>query len=48
MNSKNYNLKEISHYPVNWIDGMKVSRKHFIQMDAATADQKCVMLLHCK
>lgn len=39
MNSKNYNLKEISHYPVNWIDGMKVSRKHFIQMDAATADQ---------
>ena len=39
MTEKNYSLKQLSHYPVNWIDGMKVSRKHFLQMDDAFADQ---------
>ena len=35
---KKYELKPISHYPVNWIDGMKISKQHFIQTESALQD----------
>ncbi|MCW3128078.1 MAG: hypothetical protein JWO03_3736 [Bacteroidetes bacterium] len=35
---KKYELKPISHYPVNWIDGMKISKQHFIQTEYALQD----------
>ena len=31
-------LPEITHYPVNWVDGMKISRRHFAEVEHATAD----------
>jgi hypothetical protein len=31
-------LKLIKYYPVNWIDGMKLNREHFQQMEFALAD----------
>ena len=36
---KKYQLKPLNHYPVNWIDGMKVSRQHFTQTENAVQDQ---------
>jgi hypothetical protein len=30
--------KNIKHFPVNWIDGMKINKDHFIAQDNATAD----------
>ena len=36
---KKYQLKPIQHYPVNWIDGMKVSKRHFVHTDNAVQDQ---------
>lgn len=39
MASKIYHLSEISHYPVNWVDGMKINKNHFQQMNHAIADQ---------
>jgi hypothetical protein len=35
---KKYELKPISYYPVNWIDGMKISKQHFIQTENALQD----------
>ena len=35
---KKYQLKPISHYPVNWIDGMKISKQHFLQTENALQD----------
>lgn len=35
---KKYQLKPISHYPVNWIDGMKISKQHFLQTESALQD----------
>lgn len=35
---KKYQLSAINHYPVNWIDGMKISRQHFIQSENALQD----------
>ena len=35
---KKYQLKPIEHYPVNWIDGMKISRQHFMQNESALQD----------
>jgi hypothetical protein len=35
---KKYELKPLSYYPVNWIDGMKISRQHFIQTENAVQD----------
>ena len=29
---------DLTHYPVNWVDGMKISRRHFTETDQATAD----------
>jgi hypothetical protein len=29
---------EISHYPVNWVDGMKIARRHFVEADRFTID----------
>ena len=31
-------LPNLTHYPVNWVDGMKISRRHFTETDQATAD----------
>ena len=31
-------LPEITHYPVNWVDGMKISRRHFAEADHFTTD----------
>ena len=31
-------LPDLTHYPVNWVDGMKISRRHFTETDAAAAD----------
>jgi hypothetical protein len=31
-------LPDLTHYPVNWVDGMKISRRHFTETDQATAD----------
>ncbi|RZK55668.1 MAG: hypothetical protein EOO59_10400, partial [Hymenobacter sp.] len=31
-------LPDLTHYPVNWVDGMKISRRHFTETDFATAD----------
>lgn len=31
-------LPTISHYPVNWVDGMKISRRHFAQADQFVTD----------
>ena len=31
-------LPDITHYPVNWVDGMKISRRHFTQADEFTTD----------
>ena len=31
-------LPEITHYPVNWVDGMKISRRHFAEVEHSTAD----------
>ena len=31
-------LPAITHYPVNWVDGMKVSRRHFAEADHFTTD----------
>jgi hypothetical protein len=32
-------LPQIKHFPVNWIDGMKISKFHFQQQENATNDQ---------
>jgi len=31
-------LPDLTHYPVNWVDGMKISRRHFTETDYAVAD----------
>lgn len=31
-------IPEVTHYPVNWIDGMKVSKKHFLDTNDAFYD----------
>jgi hypothetical protein len=31
-------LKLLKYYPVNWVDGMKLNRDHFIQSEQATTD----------
>ncbi|MGI4887037.1 MAG: hypothetical protein ACRYFR_18940 [Janthinobacterium lividum] len=31
-------LPDITHYPVNWVDGMKISRRHFTEADQFTTD----------
>ena len=31
-------LPEITYYPVNWVDGMKVARRHFTETDQFTTD----------
>lgn len=31
-------LPDLTHYPVNWVDGMKISRRHFTETDQSTAD----------
>lgn len=31
-------LPEITHYPVNWVDGMKISRRHFTEVEFFTTD----------
>ena len=31
-------LPDLTHYPVNWVDGMKISRRHFTETDFSTAD----------
>ncbi len=31
-------LPQIKHYPVNWVDGMKISSKNFKEMESAVAD----------
>lgn len=31
-------LPEITHYPVNWVDGMKIARRHFAEADHFTTD----------
>ncbi|RZK24377.1 MAG: hypothetical protein EOO56_01550 [Hymenobacter sp.] len=31
-------LPDLTHYPVNWVDGMKISRRHFTETDQATTD----------
>ncbi|RZK61712.1 MAG: hypothetical protein EOO59_04390, partial [Hymenobacter sp.] len=31
-------LPEITYYPVNWVDGMKVSRRHFTETDQFVTD----------
>jgi hypothetical protein len=31
-------LPDITHYPVNWVDGMKIARRHFTETDFAAAD----------
>lgn len=35
---KKYELKPLSHHPVNWIDGMKISKQHFMQTENALQD----------
>lgn len=32
-------FSELSHHSVNWIDGMKISRKHFLEMENFTIDR---------
>jgi hypothetical protein len=32
-------LPQIKHFPVNWVDGMKISKSHFIQQENAKNDQ---------
>ncbi|UOQ68863.1 hypothetical protein [Hymenobacter volaticus] len=31
-------LPEIKHYPVNWVDGMKISRRHFSELEQFTSE----------
>ena len=31
-------LPEIRHYPVNWVDGMKISRRHFTELEQFTTE----------
>ena len=31
-------LPPLTHYPVNWVDGMKISRRHFAEADNFTTD----------
>ena len=31
-------LPELTHYPVNWVDGMKIARRHFAEADHFTTD----------
>ena len=31
-------LPDITHYPVNWVDGMKIARRHFAEADHFTTD----------
>ena len=31
-------LPDITHHPVNWVDGMKISRRHFAEADHALTD----------
>ncbi|WP_046244105.1 hypothetical protein [Hymenobacter terrenus] len=31
-------LPEITYYPVNWVDGMKISRRHFAEVERFTTD----------
>ncbi|MCB2409382.1 hypothetical protein [Hymenobacter lucidus] len=31
-------LPEIKHYPVNWVDGMKISRRHFTELEQFTTE----------
>ena len=35
---RKYQLTAIKHYPVNWIDGMKISKQHFVQSENALQD----------
>jgi hypothetical protein len=39
MASKNYRLPEIQQQPVNWVDGMKITREHFNQVQNFVYDQ---------
>ncbi|GEO04177.1 hypothetical protein AAE02nite_18410 [Adhaeribacter aerolatus] len=32
-------LPHLKHFPVNWIDGMKISKAHFLQQENALSDQ---------
>lgn len=32
-------LPQLKHFPVNWIDGMKISKSHFLQQERALNDQ---------
>ena len=32
-------LPVITHFPVNWVDGMKISRRHFEESNHAFTDQ---------
>ena len=31
-------LPELTHYPVNWVDGMKIARRHFAETENFTLD----------
>ncbi len=31
-------LPELSHYPVNWVDGMKIARRHFTEFEHFVSD----------
>ena len=31
-------LPDLAHYPVNWVDGMKISRRHFTETDQFVTD----------
>jgi hypothetical protein len=31
-------LPDLTHYPVNWVDGMKISRRHFTETDQFVTD----------
>ncbi len=31
-------LPELSHYPVNWVDGMKIARRHFTEFEYFVSD----------
>ncbi|RZK61257.1 MAG: hypothetical protein EOO59_05500, partial [Hymenobacter sp.] len=31
-------LPDLTHYPVNWVDGMKIARRHFTETDQFVLD----------
>ena len=31
-------LPELNHYPVNWVDGMKIARRHFTEFEYFVTD----------